>query len=643
MDELEQTAGWPDPAQQTTAQPGNQNSQQGGVVQTTSEQDTSQQASWELDTSEQGNWEQGDWDTAGAFDPLAAYEQQFAPAYAKASAELFDTMVTAAGIDVDANEVLNLRINRASEELSAQASALRKLQWQRALAIVGGCLAVALPWIVSAIANSQGMFLLWWGWLITALVAAGLATFAFRAAYVLTPVIRSSKTQVAETTATRDSYIAEARRGLAPLQHQYRWNMLDGLSESSIPGLKLDQYVTYTRQDDLSLNYGLANPIGSNSSVLATQSGTYQNNPFVLFQVLNFQMGWKTYTGAITISWQELETYSDANGRSQTRMVTRTQVLTASVQKPFPEYYPTAFLVYGTEATPDLHFSRTPSKLSKLGDSKSANRKVERTVKKLEKQSRKGTQDNNFTVMANKDFAALFHATDRNDEIQYRVLFTPVAQQQMVNLLRDNRLGYGDNFAFQKTGKVITVWPNHLPDAALTEVPAPTPESDEHWNLAAQRERFHRRSMAQFRDRYFALAPVLAVPLLHEPRTTAQVPPAPAPASWEQEAIANRYRGSFRHPESVTEDIIKTQVINETDGNCTLQVTAAGFRGIDRVEFVPRLGGDKRMHLVPVPWVEYVPVQGTGKLDLTINTAGSADLAELGNPMQYRGIAARVL
>jgi len=38
------------------------------------------------------------------------------------------------------------------------------------------------------------------------------------------------------------------------------------------------------------------------------------------------------------------------------------------VEHPFPEYDNQTFIVYGNEAAPDLLFSRSPSKLSKLED-----------------------------------------------------------------------------------------------------------------------------------------------------------------------------------------------------------------------------------------------------------------------------------
>jgi hypothetical protein len=60
--------------------------------------------------------------------------------------------------------------------------------------------------------------------------------------------------------------------------------------------------------------------------------------------------------------------------------------------------------------------------------------------------------------MSNSDFEVLFDALDRNNEVQFRTLFTPLAQTNMVELIRSSS-GYGDDFNFIKqnrTNKIVT-------------------------------------------------------------------------------------------------------------------------------------------------------------------------------------------
>ena len=71
---------------------------------------------------------------------------------------------------------------------------------------------------------------------------------------------------------------------------------------------------------------------------------------------------------------------------------------------------------------------------------------------------------------------------------------------------------------------------------------------------------------------------------------------------------------NFAHPASATEVILKAKYLysdNETD---CIEVIAHSYRGVDRVDVIPVIGGDGRFHGVPVPWVEYLPVVRTTRV-----------------------------
>ena len=50
---------------------------------------------------------------------------------------------------------------------------------------------------------------------------------------------------------------------------------------------------------------------------------------------------------------------------------------------------------------------------------------------------------------------------------------------------------------------------------------------------------------------------------------------------------------------------------NDTD--CVM-INAKSYIGEKRLDFVPVLGRDGKVHPVPVPWVEYIPVERTSKI-----------------------------
>jgi hypothetical protein len=123
-----------------------------------------------------------------------------------------------------------------------------------------------------------------------------------------------------------------------------------------------------------------------------------------------------------------------------------------------------------------------------------------------------------------------------------------------------------------------------------------------------------------FKATYFALAPLLSIPLYQQTRTRRDIYGTPSDARacfWEREAIAN-YHGEkkFQHPDCITENILKTPLASEHDGVSEVAVTAYGYRGEKRFDIVRVFGGDGKWHDVRVDWIEYLPVQRTSSMIL---------------------------
>ena len=57
-----------------------------------------------------------------------------------------------------------------------------------------------------------------------------------------------------------------------------------------------------------------------------------------------------------------------------------------------------------------------------------------------------------------------------------------------------------------------------------------------------------------------------------------------------------------------------------------MSVTAYGFRGEDRTDYVSVLGGDGDYHDVPVHWVEYLPVERTSRMSVAESSAAAESL-----------------
>ena len=182
--------------------------------------------------------------------------------------------------------------------------------------------------------------------------------------------------------------------------------------------------------------------------------------------------------------------------------------------------------------------------------------------------------------MGNHEFETWFHAKDRDNEVEFRLLFTPVAQMQMLGLMKDTKVGYGDDFTFVKRRKINVLFSRHLNDAAIDT----DPDRFRSWDYDSAAKTFMSFNERYFKDAYFSLAPLLAIPLYQQTRTHEDiwkgVVGRPASSFWEHEAVAN-YHGeeAFRHPGCITRSILKTHVVRRDDGESTVAVTAYGYSG----------------------------------------------------------------
>jgi len=127
--------------------------------------------------------------------------------------------------------------------------------------------------------------------------------------------------------------------------------------------------------------------------------------------------------------------------------------------------------------------------------------------------SRKARKNIDYTIMSNRTFEALFCAENRDNEIQFRLLYTPLAQQETVKLLQDKTVGYGDDFIFHKNKKNNMIIAAHLQDFDITA----SPDIFRHFDLERIRDVFRKYNEGFFKAFYFAMAPLLAIPLYQQP------------------------------------------------------------------------------------------------------------------------------
>ncbi len=536
------------------------------------------------------------------YEPLARYRDEFRKQFATLAREKFKELTERSGVDVKANRALVAEIKKLQREADSASTKKSCYGWLMAVGFVG-----AVAALIGAVATdgtdseTHGLCILG----IVAGLALGIAMIPFFNA-------------VAKLFASLESKIA-ADKGLAwnqmePLNRLYTWDIPVKLIEATVPRLAFDPYFTAERLASLHGQFGWDDSFNDGKSIIFAQSGVINGNPFVFGHYLDMEWGEETYEGTKEISWTEWE--EDENGRS--RPVRRYETLHAHVTKPKPVYSEQKVLIYGNDAAPALSFTREPSGLTgNEGGLWSSIRKKWR-LSRLKAHSRNLDDDSNFTLMSNHEFETWFHAKDRDNEVEFRLLFTPVAQTQMLNLMKDTKVGYGDDFTFVKRRKVNLLFSQHLTEATIDT----DPSRFHSWDYDAAFTFFVQFNERYFKDVYFALAPLLAIPLYQQTRTHEEIwkgiVDGRASAFWEHESLAN-YHGEekFAHPSCITRSILKTQVIERDGGESTIAVTAHGYRGEERIEYKGVYGGDGKWHQVPVTWKEYLPVQRTSNMGIS--------------------------
>ena len=547
------------------------------------------------------------------FEPLEYYRDNAKKAHDSNVNEHFDALVKKSGIDEELNRETVKKYREKRNLIDALNKKLSGHKLFRTLTIV---VAIIVFIISIAIAvTSESSFL--------QAAAPILALVIGISAVFLSFKLTSKKIKSLEKRINNEELLAfgirkKAEAQMAPLNALFSDNDTYSLIEKTLPQLSFDKQFLFENLEDMKNNYGFNGIIGEKSSVIDVVSGKLYKNPFLFERSVNEGIGSHTYTGTLLISWVEYE--RDGKGRSVPRR--RTQVLMATVVKPKPIYDVTTLLSYGSQAAPDLTFARENKHFEDLSE-KQVERKVKKGKKALQKKSEKAINEGkSFTEMSNTKFDVLFDATNRDNEQQFRLMFTPLAQREMIDLIRSEE-GYGDDFDFFKRKKINVIRSEHSQNWDMSTAAAKYYSFD----LEESRRIFTGFNNEYFKSVYFDFAPLIAIPAYQDPPAKSFEEISTAKMSYTEynyEAIANKIGADkFAHPLSATRAILKTELVKRDNGIDTVAVTAHSYSAVPRTDLIPTLGGDGRIHAVPVPWTEYLPEQRTSLM--TVKNIGISE------------------
>lgn len=531
------------------------------------------------------------------YDPLTEYIDVFRERFKEVAEKTFEGLAAEAKVDVEANRTTCGQIYTKEEDLSSVRRSISRWTTLCVLLWLGviGCVAAAF---------------FMWNELEPMLLAVMGAFTLFALIYLFSkvhPYLKQKKQERDGLSEEIRKLKSEAWDQMKPLNRLYDWDVLTRMMMATVPRLEFDPYFTTQRLADLQETYGWDGSFNKERSVVYSHSGLINGNPFVICRTKKMNMGSKTYEGRKTIYWTTRERGSD--GKYHT--VSHSQTLVATVTAPYPEYFEKTRLIYGNTAAPDLTFYRKKSGLASKENSLSYKWKRGRLRRKA-----RNLDGADFAMMTNEDFEVAFDTSNRNNNQQFALLFTPLAQESMLKLLRDTSAGYGDDFDFGKNRMINTIIPDHMQSLNLDM----NPSQYRNFDFDKAKTDFYEINAGYFRAIYFSLAPLLCVPMYQQIRPLSEIYGRDMKrhsSFWEHEALANFWGNEhFKHPQCVTDCILKTEEHCGTGDDATIKVFAYGYRTERRLTYVNKWGGDGRIHRVPVYWDEYLSVTGEGSIQM---------------------------
>ena len=543
-------------------------------------------------------------------EPLSAYNSYYEKKFEENAKAYFDELVACSCVDIEENRATVREYNASLDSVKQTESSISSKKTLKVFVIIFCVIGFTVATVgLASIFMSKNLIAAIIMLVSGVLVGVGMILIV---KLVISPKISALDKDLDEQRRKAEAVLSRAYKQMSPLNNLYKSTITKDLIEKTVPLIKIDDNLSMRRYDYLRGKYGFSDNLDPRKSTIAIVSGEILGNPFVIDRELVQTMVNKTYTGSIVIHWTS--TYTDSEGKTHT--TSHSQTLTASVTKPAPEYREHTRLIYGNDAAPDLIFSHEPTHAERWSE-KELERKVKSGLKDIQKQQKKALKNGGgtFTEMGNGEFDVLFNAFDRNNEVQFRLLFTPLAQKNMLALMKDGE-HFGDDFYFDKRGCLNYVTSEHSADWDLD-----TSYKRYLWyDIDGARKRFMDFNTAYFKNMFFDLAPLLSIPLYqqHKPKEYIYGETyARNYTSYETECAVNGMdEKNFAPSGSATKSILKTSFISKDGDSDAVGVTAYAFRSERRVEYVSRLGGDGFIHEVPVYWDEYIPIERTSTVKI---------------------------
>ncbi|TQC51416.1 hypothetical protein E1I18_02755 [Mycoplasmopsis mucosicanis] len=524
-------------------------------------------------------------------EPLSEYEQ-YKNQHIQNVDNCFDEYTQRSGINIEENRLQSQKVYQLQRQVDDIEKRIRNLKNWKIFTIVMLCTSISVLILCSLIIGLSKTSEVNGG-LIAGIVLSivGIITTIGVLAGVISPRRKQVDSLYAQKRKEYEHEKAIAFQQVLPLVSLFKRGVLQKMFMQTMPFIKL--YPNLTNQQialmNKQFNISFDKVKTEENCVISLQSGSIYGNPFVFSRMLEHEMRTKTYTGTLTISW-----VSTSNNRS----ITHTQTLHASVTKPCPYYDEPTTLLFGTQAAPELKFERACQQINMLSEGQK---------KKLIKQTTKEyKKDTGITPLTNMEFESFWKVPVRNNEAQYRLLFTPLAQKNILSLLQDKTIGYGDEYDFVKDGTLAMIIAEHMQKMKFEE------NMDIYWTMFSYDNilnEFKSQAFNYFKDLYFSFALYFSIPIFQQTKTSDFIYEewTNNKSNWlEYENNLTKVSNLFKHPDVKTPVILNVKPISTDASGDVVEVNSFGYDMIERVSYISVLGGDGRYHDVPVHWTEYI-------------------------------------
>jgi len=565
------------------------------------------------------------------FEPVEYYHKQLKDKIRQASEDYFENLIKKANIDVELNEKTFKEYTELDKKDKAGESKIRRLKVYRVLLIMVPII-IFFIFIIGLATTLMNMYDNKTFTIVSGiLLGVSLVGVILFLCLYLNKRIKALLIQDAINNEQLQELLNKLFAQLKPLKDLLHWKDFNNIVNKTTDMFKLDDQLDSIKLNQMQKMFESNEELTQSQSILAVSSGNIATNPFIRFKMRSQEMQNHVYTGHLTIHWT---THSrDSNGHMVTHH--HSQTLTATITKPAPVYIDGIYTLYGNNAADKLCFTHYPTHVNFQTSEKELQKIEKEESKKMEKMTKQAIENNGtFQNLANTKFESLFQAYDRNNELEYRLLFTPLAQQNMVELITSEP--YGDDFYFRKNKKFNLLTSSHSNNYYDYNKNV----FNNYISVEYMKKDFVNLICNLFESLYFDLAPILCIPLYQQTEAGKFTPDDDLPfvSGYEAEALSNQFDPEIFKPENCeTRLILKTKFYKKLQKSDIYEVNSYGFSAIPHTDYVPVPGGDGFVHDVPVTWFEYIPVSKQSFITTSMNSTNKLDYDKVNKYFSAKG------